>query len=101
MSSFPHLSATSHNSNNGNPKKHWRVPAWFDSAIWEAATPPRSCNPVIKRKEYQLSFPTPRAKDQQQDDALQEYPPFRPFPRLPTIAIMGTPRNTGGCPPVF
>src|ERR1035437_7307560 len=24
MSSFSHLSATSHNSNNGNPKKHWR-----------------------------------------------------------------------------
>ena len=63
MSSFSHLSATSHNSSNGNPKKHWRGPAWFDSAIWEAATPPRSCNPVIKRKEYQLSFPTPSAKD--------------------------------------
>src|SRR5450756_534296 len=63
MSSFSHLSATSHNSNNGNPKKHWRGPAWVDSAIWGAATPPRSCNPVIKRKEYQLSFPTPSAKD--------------------------------------
>src|ERR1039458_7073876 len=37
MSSFSHLSATSHNSNNGNPKKHWRGPAWCDSAIWEAA----------------------------------------------------------------
>lgn len=36
MSSFSHLSA-SHNSNNGNPKKHWRAPAWCDSAIWEAA----------------------------------------------------------------
>ena len=36
MSSFSHLSA-SHNSNNGNPKKHWRAPAWGDSAIWEAA----------------------------------------------------------------
>src|SRR5450756_1449854 len=43
-------------------RNHWG-PAWFDSAIWEAATPPRSCNPVIKRKEYQLSFPTPPAKD--------------------------------------
>ena len=37
MSSFSHLSATSYNSNNGNPKKHWRGPALFDSAIWEAA----------------------------------------------------------------
>src|ERR1039458_3747443 len=36
MFSFSHLSA-SHNSNNGNPKKHWRAPAWGDSAIWEAA----------------------------------------------------------------
>src|ERR1039457_3699559 len=36
MSSFSHLSA-SHNSNNGNPKRHWRAPAWCDSAIWEAA----------------------------------------------------------------
>src|ERR1019366_4940583 len=36
MSSFSHLSA-SHNSNNGNPKKHWRAPVWCDSAIWEAA----------------------------------------------------------------
>src|ERR1035441_724752 len=35
MSSFSHLSA-SHNSNNGNPKKHWRAPAWCDSTIWEA-----------------------------------------------------------------
>jgi hypothetical protein len=37
MSSFSHLSVTSHNSNNGNPKKHCWGPAWFDSAIWEAA----------------------------------------------------------------
>src|ERR1035441_2878744 len=36
MFSFSHLSA-SHNSNNGNPKKHWRAPAWGDAAIWEAA----------------------------------------------------------------
>src|ERR1039457_84194 len=36
MSSFSHLAA-SHNSNNGNPKKHWRAPARCDSAIWEAA----------------------------------------------------------------
>src|ERR1019366_7290493 len=38
MSSFSHLSA-SHNSNNGNPKKHWRAPAWCDSAIWDGARP--------------------------------------------------------------
>src|ERR1019366_6814699 len=38
MFSFSHLSA-SHNSNNGNPKKHWRAPAWGDPAIWEAASP--------------------------------------------------------------
>src|ERR1039458_4882952 len=39
MSSFSHLSATSHNSNNGNPKKHWRGPAWCDSALWESGAP--------------------------------------------------------------
>src|ERR1035437_2136751 len=36
--------------------------------------------------------------DQHEDDSLHECPPFRTFPRLPTIAIMGTPRNTGGAP---
>src|ERR1039457_4116157 len=33
MFSFSHLSA-SHNSNNGNPKKHWRAPA---SVFWAGA----------------------------------------------------------------
>src|ERR1035437_7328131 len=39
MSSFSHLSA-SHNSNNGNPKKHRRAPAWCDSAIWLGSRAP-------------------------------------------------------------
>src|ERR1017187_5441026 len=60
MFSFSHLSA-SHNSNNGNPKKHWRAPPWGDSAIWEAARRSLETSVVGRRKSPSVHCSKPTA----------------------------------------